>query len=765
MPENDDIQIIKIMQTEGNSMNANQLVVPTWSPVLGTEFHRYVNKLPQSHADRLSYEAPHILEVCVKPGQVRQNAGLVLGYVQSGKTSSFIAATALAHDNNYGAVIVIGGVSKILLEQTEGRFVEDLELTADDVPNRWMVAKNPKLDTEQGNFLLEQIKIISEDVRNGRGIQGNIPLIFVMKNSTHLKNLAALLAAAAGPDREGLSNLTTLVVDDEAHMHTPNVAKDVDEVSKIYSLMRTIRQQLPSHSLLQYTATPQANLLTALDDEFSPDFVRLLGTGDEYVGGKTYFKEVQNEVIRDIPKLEQDVALAASVDDPSPQSLRLAFASYLVIAASDRADKAIAGRRDFDRFSMLVHAAGLNITHATFTKWLDSLKGSWRELFGPNGSPEDLTTVIDKYFGPAHLDLVTTSKSPILQLDELKPHIHDVLGRLRIWEINQAGTKEIDWAQTNYNVINGGDLLGVGFTVKRLHVTHMMRKPGGMQMDTIQQRGRFFGYTRPWLDKVRVWLEGEVVRQFENYVEQEEYLREDLRPYDEGNLSLRDWKRRFRLNDKAKLCRRAAIRLDIYRFATNESWTYQNFRIEDDDRRGLNATEVESFLSGTGNYDKRILLSPADPRLCGGEDPEHGVLTKHLHGTTTPRNLLEMLASYTEHERDRDNFEVVRLVLEEFQDKEEYQSVDVYVMAGQSETRRRRKLGPNGKVDLAQGHNNFYVGDRKVRNQNRIALQIFHLDHGRSDAEIEEQDVVYIGVSMPQVIEDWAKGWMLQRND
>ena len=160
-----------------------------------------------------------------------------------------------------------------------------------------------------------------------------------------------------------------------------------------------------------------------------------------------------------------------------------------------------------------------------------------------------------------------------------------------------------------------------------------------------------------------------------------------------------------------------------------------------------------------------IVLSPAAEGLCGGDDPANGQLTRHLHGVTTPHNLLAMLASYSEHERDRDNFEVVRLVLEEFQNKPEYQEIDVFIMAGQSPRRRRRQLGVDGKVSLAQGHNNNYVGDRKVRTTERIALQIFNLDHGDSDDSITESNVLYIGISIPKDLEDWAKGWMLQRND
>ena len=89
-------------------------VIPTWSPKLGIEFNRFVARLPQSQQDRLVSETHRIVSACVDPSlavsDARKNAGLVLGYVQSGKTSSFTAVTALAHDNGYKLIIVVGGV-------------------------------------------------------------------------------------------------------------------------------------------------------------------------------------------------------------------------------------------------------------------------------------------------------------------------------------------------------------------------------------------------------------------------------------------------------------------------------------------------------------------------------------------------------------------------------------------------------------------------------------------------------------------------------
>jgi hypothetical protein len=759
---NNETEIIQIMPVDPTAQRVDpaEEVVPTWNPVLGIEFDRYVSKLNNDHRARLEVEAPHVLEACVRPNELRSNAGLVLGYVQSGKTSSFQAVAALAKDNKYRAVVVIGGTSNLLLKQTKDRFFEDLDLTKDDVPNRWIVEVNPRLDTDRGEFLLDRIENIASILNLGQEYSEAIPLIFVMKNSTHLDNLAKLLDAASGPDKNNLRHFTTLVIDDEAHMHTPNIKKDAIEVSRIYSLIRTLRSFLPSHSLLQYTATPQANLLAALDDEFSPNFVRLLGYGPDYAGGKKYFVDMVAETVRSIPADEQIRALSASEADPSPESLRQALAAFLIVSASDRHSKTFENRVDFNRFSMLVHAAGLNINHQVFTAWLSSLISVWKMVLDPTGNSEDRSKLLDKYFAKLHEDIEQTSTSTIPTLDSLVPHICTVLSTARLWEINQRGDKDVNWSISNYNIINGGDLLGVGFTIKRLFVTHMMRKPGGNQIDTIQQRGRFFGYNLSWIDKTRIWITDDVSHQFKDYVVHEETLRSDLQPYDQENLSLRNWKRRFRMNPSAKLCRRNAIRIDVNRFETDSSWTKHEYRVDDEKNRVRNRTGVDDFLLGRGIFQKQITMSPADPDLCGAFDPSNPGLTQHSHGTCSINELLLLLAEHVVREEDRDNFEMLRIAIEEYASNEKYSSVDVFLMAGQSLSRRKRTVQPNGKLFLMQGHNKNYVGDRNVRIEDRIAVQIHRLDHNE-DAVFEE-DSIYLAVSLPKEIEDWAIGWVMQ---
>ena len=65
------------------------------------------------------------------------------------------------------------------------------------------------------------------------------------------------------------------------------------EQSSTYSAITRLRDALPKHSLVQYTATPQAILLTNRDDHYNPEWVRFVTPGEKYIGTKEIFNEIK----------------------------------------------------------------------------------------------------------------------------------------------------------------------------------------------------------------------------------------------------------------------------------------------------------------------------------------------------------------------------------------------------------------------------------------------------------------------------------------
>jgi len=770
----------------------------TWDPKFGHEFDRFVHKKKPPQQQQLRKESPRVLGACVDPTTVlvapRRNAGLVLGYVQSGKTSSFTAVAAMAKDNDYDLIIVVAGTTEILTNQTNNRLKEDLDLTTNDVVNRWLHSVSPEIGPSPAAQQLQQNLSTRADRRLANmPVNLPTPIVVVMKQNIQLKKLNELMAGLAGPAKDKLRGLTVLIVDDECHMHTPNVGKprieaEEEEKSTIYRRMRELRSYFPHHTLLQYTATPQANLVCDLQDEFKSDFVRLLGTGDDYVGGDAYFFGTpKGAKIRTIPAAEQGHALgAAGPKGRCPDSLRTAFASFLLLCANDRVVHP--NILEHERFDMLVHAHKTNKVQDSFNTWLQSLRDTWKGILGLNPLHPDRVSERDRWFLPAHSDLTAGGNDILRPLDELfgQP-LTEVLDELRIWKVNQRkdGTNNVDFNVSKYNVLNGGEMLGVGFTVPRLHISHVLRPPGQRQLDSIQQRGRFFGYRKPYFHKTRVWMEDELRKYFELYVVHERDLRQSLRRYDEQNLSLRNWKVRFRMqveagtvpNDSktaAQLTRAKAIRLYMRQFKTDTGWVYQRNWTDNQETKNENRELVRRFLGGEDDFAeyKKLEFEQAPRELRG---PGEKSQTDHQQSTCTLAALMRLLSEYIPESRDRANFEMLRTTLDEIMSPEgkfgdlRNQPVDVFHMAGGFLPQRRiRRVVENGSFDLMQGSNPakgkgpvVYVGDRGVHRA-RIALQLHFLNHGDDPAAPVEEDVVYLAVWVPDAPRKWAEGFLIQ---
>ena len=112
-----------------------------WAPKSGEETGDFLGQsgMPEEAKNKLLEDAISILSRGVPP-QVENGfeTGLVVGYVQSGKTMSFETVAALARDNGFHIVIVIAGTSNPLLAQSSNRLKKDLGLNDVNRGRRWV---------------------------------------------------------------------------------------------------------------------------------------------------------------------------------------------------------------------------------------------------------------------------------------------------------------------------------------------------------------------------------------------------------------------------------------------------------------------------------------------------------------------------------------------------------------------------------------------------------------------------------------------------
>lgn len=497
--------------------------------------------------------AQRILGRCHPPKTTAGNrTGLVVGYVQSGKTLSFETVIALARDNGYGLVILLAGTKNILLDQSEDRLIQDLGI--DDSDSGWFHEANPSKSKSSE----VESKLASWRVRP---LTKRAVLITVLKHSLHLNNLAGLLNKLA------LEEVPALIIDDESDQAGLNVKANSAlkgaagaRASETYLSILAVRNALPHHSYLQYTATPQANLLLAHTDVLNPEFAELVHPGNAYTGGKAFFQG-SKRLIEVIPAAQ--VPTKQNVLRAAPKSLVDAFKTFLLAAAQHSVTRKEVPRGKDRNRSMMVHPAVVTASHKTYKAWIEATQKSIfssvrRMLSSPAGNAEAL-------FQTQYNALKATYPS-LMPISVLVGSLPDVFDDFKIVEIN--GTKEaerkINWKAVPYWVLVGAAKLDRGYTVEGLCITYMPRPLGtSAAADNLQQRARFFGYKKNYLGLCRVYVQDDVKAAFSEYVEHEEFIREALSKH--RGKPLADWRRDFILTDLIRPTRPNVIGRSIKR--------------------------------------------------------------------------------------------------------------------------------------------------------------------------------------------------------
>lgn len=487
-----------------------------------TELILRFDKLSVEERETLLNETASILSKCPNPkGGAGSNTGIVIGYVQSGKTMSFTTLTALAIDNGVRVIIYFAGIKNNLLEQTTKRLKKDL-LTESDNRTNYKVFQSPNLNNGDDSVIKRAL---------GQNSKPAI-LITVLKHYKHINELTKIFSA---PNvKSALGNTGIMIIDDEADQASLNrYARknsksenwEDDEFSSTYTSIIDLRAVLPNQSYLQYTATPQAPLLIDIMDLLSPKFHVMLTPGKGYVGGKTFFKE-RPELVINIPDNEVYHFKKNNLKN-CPQSLMDALKLFLMNVAI-----VVHIRKQEHFLSMLVHADREQDASRIFYKWVMDLLNNWQERLAELPKNDPSRTELIAEFKTIYPEAIKSICNPP-SFDLVMEHVTQVsmdCNTVLVISSNTKKSSEINWYNYSAHILVGAEMLNRGYTVEGLAVSYMPRYTiGRANADTIQQRCRFFGYKKNFLDSCRVYLPKSSVQEYVDYVEHEEILRLELK--------------------------------------------------------------------------------------------------------------------------------------------------------------------------------------------------------------------------------------------
>lgn len=437
--------------------------------------------------------------------------GLLYGLIQSGKTVSMLVTSALAIDNGFRVIIVLTSNNVKLVEQTTERF-EVLEGPL--VYSSAGSGREYEWEADRGN-------IERRIARHG--------VVFVCsKEPNHQRSLIGFLRDIGAADHPAL------IFDDEADQATPDTTLAAraqqrpnapSHASTTYRLTvendaplesgDSIREVLRHNVFVQVTATPYALVLQNWGSPLRPEFARVIEPGSGYLGGDTFFANVDPNPRPPLVYVDgQEIGQIHVGGDPAPEGLSRSIAFFLLAGADLSRCSGSYPERGYKHLS---HTSPRTTAHDTVA----NLIRAYTDILA-----DELETSVDTVanrdeFRWAHAELSRTcSPAP---LANLLGDLARKLPRRQIIVLNAQGN-DVSFGPY-FNFIVGGNILGRGLTIDDLLVTYYLRQAQTTQMDTMLQHARMYGYRETQLPYTRVFLPFRLALRFHSIHESEAALR------------------------------------------------------------------------------------------------------------------------------------------------------------------------------------------------------------------------------------------------
>jgi len=472
--------------------------------------------------------------------------GLVMGHVQSGKTTNYSALITKAADAGYTIIIVLAGLTNSLRKQTQER----LDMTfagKSSLGDEVNIAYYPVarvLSGEEGYKFRSPVQATTQlrdfNVGTLRGIgaqEGNFadPVLFVTKK--HVGVLQRLIKWLSNLREGGQLDGPMLVIDDEADNATVNTTDSETSPTRTNERIRLLLQCARRTSYVGYTATPFANIFIhpesqneMLGDNLFPrHFIKSLDPPSNYVGAKDLFsahgkynKECIQEILGDYQDLLPVSHRSALQVEELPPSLVDAVYEYFIFRALRLLDGE-AGKHS----SMMINVSRFNAVQGQVYDLVEEIKtqaeehaNSWSKSTRWTVSP--VLTAMNEVWKREY-----QAHRPY-SWDEVRKMLVQAIIPIEVSLVNMKG-KALDYSSRKeplHVIAIGGLALARGLTLEGLAISYVLRKVGAG--DTLLQLGRWFGYRPGYETLCRIHLTEDMISHFDYISESVEELREDL---------------------------------------------------------------------------------------------------------------------------------------------------------------------------------------------------------------------------------------------
>lgn len=419
-------------------------------------------------AEAIKQTADKITPKCISSFSFRDHVvSLLVGEVQSGKTSHMFGLMCAAADNGFGIFVLLTTDNILLQQQTLNRAERDL-------CDFCICGENDYLKFSENNLKKPAVIVLK---KNGR-------ILRQWKN-----NFSSSKLVAGNP---------LFIVDDEADVASLNTQVNQNKQSAVNKCLDQIKHTASSSIYLQVTGTPQSIILQSCKSGWKPYFIHYFKPGTGYMGGDFFFDDAD---MKHIKLTDNEEASELMDDDEFPENgLKTALITHLITAAHIFLTSG-------NVCNFLIHPSMKTDNHSKFAEKIGNYLNELSHSFEETETKAALKRVYE--------DLKQT-KNSLLPFDRICGVIQDQMNRDLIGVLT-LNSKESFEENTRYeagnNIIIGGNSLGRGVTFPQLQTIYYCRVAKNPQADTMWQHARMFGYDRN-PDLLRVFMPPKLYKLF-----------------------------------------------------------------------------------------------------------------------------------------------------------------------------------------------------------------------------------------------------------
>lgn len=529
--------------------------------------------------------------------------GLVIGDVQSGKTSTYTGLISKAADAGYKIVILLTGVTETLRSQTQKRIesgIIGISITGLKDKNQAKVVKRVGVGKDGGPIKvtamtsMEYDFIGSSDQITTSLANHQLVMFIVKKNTKVLGKLYSWLYNMNAESGDKKIHYPMLMIDDEADNASINTSKEEEDPTKTNEIIRKLAHVFTQTTYVGFTATPYANVFInpdtteemLNDDLFPKNFIYVLQAPSNYIGAtKIFGKDAKHA---DSLVWIQDIEEPVDIEDYDtennfyykhkkewsgvlPKSLRTSVYCFFLANVV----------RDMRGDSLEPRTMMINISR--FVKVQKYIKGTIETLFNdvyheietnfsdnseknkPLKLYSELKECWDKHYSKLDIEWSEVSK---------KENLISAIENIEVLVINSGkNSGKLDYEKNPHlrAIAIGGLALSRGLTLEGLLVSYFYRNTS--TFDVLMQMGRWFGYRKNYDDIFKIWTSKKSADWYYEIAQNTEDLKKDISKMSEAKLTPEHFGLRVRNDsDELLITARNKMRLAIDHYEQLSYW-------------------------------------------------------------------------------------------------------------------------------------------------------------------------------------------------